>query len=283
MPARSGEPTEQRISAILFVEVKALRIVFRRERLIVGGEMNAPTSRRGRHRCLRRTTSVRSPGRSMMIGEIISHSAWPAALRMAHLKVTMPVSGRSEVRASVTSTSSVRSSPGLNGASQRSSLTPGEPSEAARPMKPSDIIRIISEQRCQPGRTGPSAWSWGGHLVEMHRLRIDRRQKPGSRRARHGADRRFRSGRTGKSSKVRVICRGWWRKGQIVAALCGNLNPSVGMARLPTAVRCRTCLIRWGRCGVTTRLAGGETMFSFSDLFRWDRFITPTMIKTFYG
>ena len=23
-------------------------------------------------------------------------------------------------------------------------------------------------------------------------------------------------------------------------------------------------------------------MFSFSDLFQWDRFITPTIIKTFY-
>ena len=26
----------------------------------------------------------------------------------------------------------------------------------------------------------------------------------------------------------------------------------------------------------------GRAMFSFSDLFQWDRFITPTIIKTFY-
>jgi predicted membrane metal-binding protein len=31
------------------------------------------------------------------------------------------------------------------------------------------------------------------------------------------------------------------------------------------------------------RLAGGERpMFEFRDLFQWDRFITPTIIKTFY-
>ena len=29
-------------------------------------------------------------------------------------------------------------------------------------------------------------------------------------------------------------------------------------------------------------LALGRVMFSFSDLFQWDRFITPTIIKTFY-
>ena len=26
----------------------------------------------------------------------------------------------------------------------------------------------------------------------------------------------------------------------------------------------------------------GKTMFEFQDLFQWDRFITPTIIKTFY-
>ena len=36
-----------------------------------------------------------------MIGDVISHSACPAALRAVHLKVTMPVSGRLfETRAS---------------------------------------------------------------------------------------------------------------------------------------------------------------------------------------
>jgi predicted membrane metal-binding protein len=30
-------------------------------------------------------------------------------------------------------------------------------------------------------------------------------------------------------------------------------------------------------------MAGGErSMFEFRDLFQWDRFITPTIIKTFY-
>jgi hypothetical protein len=30
------------------------------------------------------------------------------------------------------------------------------------------------------------------------------------------------------------------------------------------------------------RLPGGKLMFDFQDLFQWDRFITPTIIKTFY-
>jgi predicted membrane metal-binding protein len=30
------------------------------------------------------------------------------------------------------------------------------------------------------------------------------------------------------------------------------------------------------------RRAGGPPMFEFRDLFQWDRFITPTIIKTFY-
>jgi predicted membrane metal-binding protein len=30
------------------------------------------------------------------------------------------------------------------------------------------------------------------------------------------------------------------------------------------------------------RLPGSKLMFDFQDLFQWDRFITPTIIKTFY-
>ena len=91
-----------------------------------------------------------------MIGDSISHSTTPAALRIVPLKVTMPVSGRLfETRASATSTSSVRSSPGRSGASQRISLTPGEPSEAVRPIKPSNSIRIMIEPRCQPEPDSP--------------------------------------------------------------------------------------------------------------------------------
>src|SRR5580692_366455 len=69
----------------------------------------------------------------------------------------------------------------------------------------------------------------------------------------------------------------------IVAALCGNHNLFARMARpirrhwhsvgaLSTAGFGRDLrLIRWGK-----------TMFDFQDLFQWDRFITPTIIKTFY-
>src|SRR3984957_5558633 len=92
-----------------------------------------------------------SSRRRTMIGETISHNACPAALLTTALNVTMPVVGRRrEILASATSTSSMRSSPGRSGASQRNSLTPGEPSDAVRPIKPSNIIRIMIEQRCQP-------------------------------------------------------------------------------------------------------------------------------------
>ncbi len=38
----------------------------------------------------------------------------------------------------------------------------------------------------------------------------------------------------------------------------------------------------WSIDAAWARFARGKKMFSFSDLFQWDRFITPTIIKTFY-
>src|SRR5258708_19058643 len=104
-----------------------------------------------------RAGSAAAPARrANMIGETISHNACPAALRATALKVTMPVAGRlRDTLASVTSISSTRSSPERSGASQRTSLTPGEPSEALRRRKPSTIIRIIIEHRCQPDADSP--------------------------------------------------------------------------------------------------------------------------------
>jgi hypothetical protein len=69
-----------------------------------------------------------------------------------------------------------------------------------------------------------------------------------------------------------------------VAALYGNLNPFARMARAPPPG-----LLSWpgpvspagfGRHFAPDSL--GEDMFDFQDLFQWDRFITPTIIKTFY-
>lgn len=65
-----------------------------------------------------------------------------------------------------------------------------------------------------------------------------------------------------------------------MAALCGNLNPPARMARATFGESGRNgLLVRLTR--PAARFARGE-MFSFSDLFQWDRFITPTIIKTFY-
>src|SRR5262249_657547 len=155
MPAGGGEPAEQRLAPFLLVEVKSLRIVFGGEFLdrLRGEGVGANLAARAHFYILveiHRYCSA-ATARLTMIGDVISHSATPAALRAVHLKVTIPVSGRLfEIRASVISTSSVRSSSGRSGASQRPSPTPGEPSEAVRPIKPSHSRRIITEQRCQP-------------------------------------------------------------------------------------------------------------------------------------
>jgi hypothetical protein len=84
----------------------------------------------------------------------------------------------------------------------------------------------------------------------------------------------------------------------IVAVICGNLNPPTRMARarrantaavvlvsgLPgTPFGARPCAFRSqvGRESIFD-LPGEAPMFDFQDLFQWDRFITPTIIKTFY-
>lgn len=66
-----------------------------------------------------------------------------------------------------------------------------------------------------------------------------------------------------------------------MAALCGNLNPPVRMARATFGESGQTSLIV-GLTRAAAQFAPGREMFSFSYLFQWDRFITPTIIKTFY-
>jgi hypothetical protein len=44
----------------------------------------------------------------------------------------------------------------------------------------------------------------------------------------------------------------------------------------------RPCAARLARDDVNFDSPGGRWMFEFRDLFQWDRFITPTIIKTFY-
>lgn len=66
-----------------------------------------------------------------------------------------------------------------------------------------------------------------------------------------------------------------------MAALSGNLNPPARMARATFDESGQTCLESVDAAGGAI-CPGGREMFSFSDLFQWDRFITPTIIKTFY-
>ena len=59
----------------------------------------------------------------------------------------MPTSGREASTRASSGVKRVRTSaPGRTGFSQRTSSTPGEPSEAARPRKPSTTMRIMIAQ-----------------------------------------------------------------------------------------------------------------------------------------
>jgi hypothetical protein len=69
-----------------------------------------------------------------------------------------------------------------------------------------------------------------------------------------------------------------------VAVIDRNLNPGRCMAGHDHA---QDTVRRYGHSSfdaiLLNRHAGGRpSMFEFRDLFQWDRFITPTIIKTFY-
>ena len=168
-----------------------------------------------------------------MIGETISHNACPAALRTTPLNVTMPVSGRlRETLASATSISSVRSSPGRSGASQRNSLTPGEPSEAVRPM-------IAVEHHPHHDRAKMPARSrqalqhraLRGLFVEMHRLRIELGGKGQYLLARDVARSECAEMAGREIFEGQRHDWGLPEGSPIVAVICGNLNPPTRMAR----------------------------------------------------
>jgi hypothetical protein len=77
----------------------------------------------------------------------------------------------------------------------------------------------------------------------------------------------------------------WCRRSLIVAALCSDLNPvaSPGASEIePNGAR--RDVLRAFSCDANghSGRSGDEFMFDFQDLFQWDRFITPTIIKTFY-
>src|SRR3954467_14751823 len=142
MPARRREPAEQRFAALFFVEMKALRVELRGEFLdqLSGEGERAQFVPLPDLDIFEETHQPACSGatparRRTMIGDTISHNACPAALRTTPLNVTTPVSCRR--RSSFpppTSTRSMVSSPARGGPSQRNSLSPGEPSEAVRPI-----------------------------------------------------------------------------------------------------------------------------------------------------
>src|SRR5436305_2982266 len=100
MPARCRKPAEQRFAPLLLVEMEALRIELRGEFLDVfrgegeGAELKPLPHLEvfeETHACYSTGSAAR---RLTMIGEVISASTCPAALRTLPLNVTMPVSGR---------------------------------------------------------------------------------------------------------------------------------------------------------------------------------------------
>ncbi len=200
------------------------------KRLIASAvNVNDPSSRRSPTAISskKRISLATAPSRRRtMIGETITHSAWPAALRAAHLKVTMPVSGRlRDIRASTTSTSSIRSSPGRSGASQRISLTPGEPSEAVSADEAVEHHPHHDRAQMPAGAGQPLQHRARRRLfVEMHRLRIEF----GGEREHFLARDMARTERA-EAAGLKIFESQGHRSGlpegsPIVAALCGNLN-----------------------------------------------------------
>ncbi len=103
-------------------------------------------------------------------------------------------------------------------------------------------------------------------LVEMHRLRIEFAREVDDLPARDGSRTETSDmplGEIFKRELVWLFGHEWpMEGGPIVAAISGNLNPPTTSA-IPNQRQ-------------------GPTMFDIRDLFQWDRFITPTIIKTFY-
>src|SRR3954469_4695904 len=247
MPARGREPAEQRVLALLLVKEKTLRIELCGECLDrLGRERKGADLAAMPNLDLLEKRHQTAPSRRLIrIGDVISHSASPLALRTVHLNLTMPSSGRLfEMRASTTSTSSMRSSPGLSGDSQRTSSTPGDPSEAARVMKPSANIRIISEQRCQPEPDRPrsmlllaasSSRCIGCGSNSAAKARIS------SRVTWRGPNVPNRPG--GKSSKVKVMLGKLCGKDRLWPHFAAISTPPARMARATFDESGQTCLV----------------------------------------
>src|SRR6202012_3808828 len=101
MPPGGGQTAEQRVAPLLLIEMKPLRVEFRREYLDgVGGEGErtefAPVSDLDILEEMHQLACIVavSSRRRTMIGDTISHSAWPAALLATALSMTRPVVGR---------------------------------------------------------------------------------------------------------------------------------------------------------------------------------------------
>ena len=74
-----------------------------------------------------------------------------------------------------------------------------------------------------------------------------------------------------------------------MAVICGNHNPTNRMAYgRSDSGPIRTCSGDFRRQPAANSTqpnlpsGWGKTVFDLQDLFQWDRFITPTIIKTFY-
>src|ERR1035438_5262642 len=128
---------------------------------------------------------------------------------------------------------------------------------------------MMIEQRCQPDPERPSS-------IERFAASSSRCMGCGSNsaaKARISARVTWRGPNTprrpgGKSSRVSVMDCGLW-----------GTRPDCGRTlRQSQPARVHGSCYTWAHI----LSAGGRTMFEFQDLFQWDRFITPTIIKTFY-
>ena len=240
MPARRRKPAEQRLAALLLVEMKALRIELRGEFLDhLGGEGErsdfAPLPDLDFLEETHQPAYSAAPARRRtMIGETISHSASPPALRTTPLNVTMPVSGRLLRNPAPPSTST--SSSEIVARPQR--RQPAQFVDAGRAQRCGAADKAVEhhphhDRAEMPARTRKPLQhrACRGLFVEMHRLRIELRGKGEHLLARDVA--RAECAETAGRKIFEGQCHGWGlpEGSPIVAVICGNLNPPARMAR----------------------------------------------------
>src|SRR5215470_2963139 len=304
VPSRRAQPTEQRMRGGGLVEMERLRIKARRKRLDLFGcervaaDLGLVADGDVLEEPHQPDTSSRlasAAARRANIGltlNVIRHA--PEESTSSNRNLTKPSSGR--LREGLISSTVARArmlSPGRNGLSQRTSSMPGAPMKCDWAIKPSLSRRISRQQLCQPdaasapsmlARAASSSRCIGCGSYAAANSTIS------SRVTRRGSDSKTLPGV--KSSQ--------WRGGTAISGLKNERLPMTYSNQGKSAHRWPCCPIpvtKWAQRqpihasidpkrpqvqSPAPRPSRGGLMLDLRDLFQWERFITPSIIKVFY-